>query len=199
MELSVGNERKDGELKLVRERISTYRSQISAAEDVLAESKARIGEIDDAVALGVQKRKQDTARISVIENETDVLRSAVAALDNKIEVFERLSDEKRLSQMESADNLSEIKKNIGTLSARKEAAEERIKEISSALDKSNQRKERLGDELAAVRGDLKRLKDFTSTGNSALEGKDGRNARNAAHRQQFQSGAVQRQRSARFS
>lgn len=171
VELSVGNERKDGELKLVRERISTYRSQISAAEDVLAESKARIGEIDDAVALGVQKRKQDTARISVIENETDVLRSAVAALDNKIEVFERLSDEKRLSQMESADNLSEIKKNIGTLSARKEAAEERIKEISSALDKSNQRKERLGDELAAVRGDLKRLKDFTSTGNSALEEK----------------------------
>ena len=94
VELSVGNERKDGELKLVRERMSTYRSQISAAWDVLEESKRRIGEIDDGMALGAQKRKADTARIAVIENETDVLRSAVSALDSKIAVFERLTDEK---------------------------------------------------------------------------------------------------------
>ncbi len=169
VELSVGNERKDGELRLARERMRTYRTQISAAADVLEESKTRIGEIDDAAALGAQKRKRDAARISVIENETDVLRSAVAALDNKIEVFERLTDEKRLSQLSSAENLSEIKKNIGTLSARKEAAQERRGELTSALDKSRQRKERLQDELSAVRGDLKRLKDFTSTGTQALE------------------------------
>ncbi len=169
VELSVGNERKDGELKLVRERMSTYRSQISAASDVLEESKRRIGEIDDGMALGAQKRKADTARIAVIENETDVLRSAVSALDSKIAVFERLTDEKRLSQLSSAENLSEIKKNIGTLSARKEATQERIKEIDSALEKSRQRKERLQDELSAVRGDVKRLKDFTSTGTQALE------------------------------
>ena len=169
VELSVGNERKDGELKLVRERMSTYRSQISAASDVLEESKRRIGEIDDGMALGAQKRKADTARIAVIENETDVLRSAVSALDSKIAVFERLTDEKRLSQLSSAENLSEIKKNIGTLSARKEATQERIKEIDSALEKSRQRKERLQDELSAVRGDVKRLKDFNSTGTQALE------------------------------
>lgn len=171
VELSVGNERKDGELRLARERMSTYRSQISAAEDVLAESKTRIGEIDDEAALNTQKRKKDAARISVIENETDVLRSAVSALESKIEVFERLSDEKRLSQLSSAENLSEIKKNIGTLSARKEAAQERIKEISSALEKSGQRKERLSDELSAVRADLKRVKEFTSVGTQALEEK----------------------------
>ncbi len=35
VELSVGNERKDGELKLVRERIKTYRSQIDAAIEFL--------------------------------------------------------------------------------------------------------------------------------------------------------------------
>lgn len=169
VELSVGNERKDGELKLVRERMSTYRSQISAASDVLEESKRRIGEIDDGMALGAQKRKADTARIAVIENETDVLRSAVSALNSKIAVFERLTDEKRLSQLSSAENLSEIKKNIGTLSARKEATQERIKEIDSALEKSRQRKERLQDELSAVRGDVKRLKDFNSTGTQALE------------------------------
>lgn len=169
VELSVGNERKDGELKLVRERISTYRSQIAAATDVLEESKKRIGEIDDSVALSAKKQKADSERISAIENETDVLRSAISALDNKIAVFERLTDEKRMSQLSSAEDLSELKKNLGSISARKDATEERIKEIDAAIQKSEQGKERLQDELSAVRADLKKLREFTSKGTQAIE------------------------------
>ena len=169
VELSVGNERKDGELKLVRERISTYRSQIAAATDVLEESKKRIGEIDDSVALSAKKQKSDSERISAIENETDVLRSAISALDNKIAVFERLTDEKRMSQLSSAEDLSELKKNLGSISARKDATEERIKEIDAAIQKSEQGKERLQDELSAVRSDLKKLREFTSKGTQAIE------------------------------
>ena len=169
VELSVGNERKDGELKLVRERISTYRSQIAAATDVLEESKKRIGEIDDSVALSAKKQKADSERISAIENETDVLRSAISALDNKIAVFERLTDEKRMSQLSSAEDLSELKKNLGSISARKDATEERIKEIAAAIQKSEQGKERLQDELSAVRSDLKKLREFTSKGTQAIE------------------------------
>lgn len=169
VELSVGNERKDGELKLVRERISTYRSQIAAATDVLEESKKRIGEIDDSVALSAKKQKADSERISAIENETDVLRSAISALDNKIAVFERLTDEKRMSQLSSAEDLSELKKNLGSISARKDATEERIKEIDAAIQKSEQGKERLQDELSAVRSDLKKLREFTSKGTQAIE------------------------------
>ncbi len=169
VELSVGNERKDGELKLVRERISTYRSQIAAATDVLEESKKRIGEIDDSVALSAKKQKTDSERISAIENETDVLRSAISALDNKIAVFERLTDEKRMSQLSSAEDLSELKKNLGSISARKDATAERIKEIDAAIQKSEQGKERLQDELSAVRADLKKLREFTSKGTQAIE------------------------------
>ena len=169
VELSVGNERKDGELKLVRERISTYRSQIAAATDVLEESKKRIGEIDDSVALSAKKQKSDSERISAIENETDVLRSAISALDNKIAVFERLTDEKRMSQLSSAEDLSELKKNLGSISARKDATAERIKEIDAAIQKSEQGKERLQDELSAVRADLKKLREFTSKGTQAIE------------------------------
>ena len=169
VELSVGNERKDGELKLVRERISTYRSQIAAATDVLEESKKRIGEIDDSVALSGKRQKAGSERISAIENETDVLRSAISALDNKIAVFERLTDEKRMSQLSSAEDLSELKKNLGSISARKDATEERIKEIDAAIQKSEQGKERLQDELSAVRSDLKKLREFTSKGTQAIE------------------------------
>ncbi len=164
LELSVGNERKDGELKLAKERIATYRSQISIAEETIASGKNRIGEISDEIAKTEQKTKQDEIRLAELETETEILRSAVNALDNKIAVFERLSDENRLNQLSSAENLSELKKNLGTLSARKEAAKEKIAELTAALDKVEQRKERFEDELSAVRRDVKRLKDFTATG-----------------------------------
>ena len=171
VELSVGNERKDGELKLVRERIKTYRSQIVAAAEALLASKNRIGEIDDETAITTRKNGEAVKRIAEIETQTEVLRSAVSALDKKIEVFERLSDENRLSQLSEADNLAEMKKNLGTLAARMEATKDRIEELSAALKKAEERKERLADELNSVRKDMKSLRDMSSSGMREFEEK----------------------------
>ena len=171
VELSVGNERKDGELKLAKERISTYRSQISAAAEFLEGAKARIGQIGDELALGENKKKADEKRASEAENETDVLRSAISALSSKIEVFERLSDESRQSQLSDAENLSELKKNQGTLAARTEACREKIAEVKAALTKSEQRKDRLFEELSAVKADKKKILSFTSVGSNAISEK----------------------------
>ena len=169
--LSVGNERKDGELKLVRERIKTYRSQITAAITLLADSKTRIGEIDDEIAITGKKNAEDTKRIADLETQTEVLRAAVNALDKKIEVFEKLSDENRLSQLSSADDLSELKKSLGTLAARMEATKDRIKELTNALKKAEERKDRLHSELNSVRKDLGSLRALTSTGMRDFEEK----------------------------
>ena len=171
VELSVGNERKDGELKLARERIRTYRSQIEAAVEMLAASKTRIGEIDDEIALTEKKNADDTKRITELETQTEVLRAAVNALDKKIEVFEKLSDENRLSQLSSADEISELKKNLGTLAARMEATKDRLNELASALKRAQERKERLSDELASVRKDMKKLQSLTSSGMREFEEK----------------------------
>ena len=171
VELSVGNERKDGELKLVRERINTYRSQIAAAVDMLAASKVRIGEIDDEIALAGKKNSGDIKRVSELETQIEVLRSAVNALDKKIEVFEKLSDETRLSQLSSADEIAKMKEAMGTLAARMEATKDRLNELAAALKKAEERKERLAEELASVRKDMKNLKDFTSSGMRDFEEK----------------------------
>ena len=171
VEISVGNERKDGELKVLRERINTYRSQIAAATEMLAASKVRIGEIDDEIALTGRKSEQDAKRITELETQTEVLRSAVAALDKKIEVFEKLSDENRLSQLSSADDLSELKKNLGTLAARMEAAKDKITELATALKKAQERKDRLDAELSSVQKDMKSLRALTSTGMRDFEEK----------------------------
>ena len=162
VELSVGNERKDGELRLVRERIKTYRSQIDAATEMLEASKQRIGEIDNEIALTERKNKEDSQRIIELEMQTEVLRSAVAALDKKIEVFEKLSDENRLSQLSTADEISELKKSLGTLAARKDATKDRIAELDGTLKKAKERKERLQEELNLVQKDLKNLRTMSS-------------------------------------
>ena len=171
VELSVGNERKDGEFKLVNEKISTYRSQLTAAREFLDGGKIRIGEIDDELARISEQGRQNTARLLTIENETEILRSAISALDNKIQVFEKLSEDNRLSQLSSAQNLSELKKNLGTLEARKEATIERIKELEKEVLKVGQRKERISDELAVVRKDLKLLRDSVADGMREFEEK----------------------------
>ena len=171
VELSVGNERKDGERKLVEERIRTYRSQIEAATEMLATSKTRIGEIDDEIALTTKKNAEDVKRMSELETQTEILRSAVSALDKKIEVFEKLSDESRLSQLSTADEISELKKNLGTLAARMEATKDRIQELESALSRTKERKDRLQSELEAVRKDMKNLKNLTVDGTRELEEK----------------------------
>ena len=169
--LSVGNERKDGELKLARERISTYRSQIAAAVDLLANSKVRIGEIDDETARTEKEDRVRKSRLADVETQIEVLRTAISSLDNKIAVFEKLSDENRLSQLSSADDLSELKKSLGTLAARMEATRDKITELTAAMKKSQDKKERFSDELSSVRKDLKSLKDFTSTGMRDFEEK----------------------------
>ncbi|MBQ8429625.1 MAG: chromosome segregation protein SMC [Clostridia bacterium] len=169
--LSVGNERKDGELKLMQERIKTYRSQIVAAAELLVGCKERIGEIDNEIALTNKKNTEGAKRVAELETQTEVLRSAVAALDKKIEVFEKLSDENRLNQLSSADDLSELKKNLGTLAARMEATKDKINELAAALKKAQERKERYNSELTSVRKDMASLRALTSTGMRDFEEK----------------------------
>ena len=167
--LSVGNERKDGELKLVREKISAYRSQIEAAAIFLEGGKVRVGEIGDELARGERNKKTAIERISTIETETDELRSSIAALEGKIAVFERLSEEQHKSQLSSAEEISELKKNQGALDSQLEATRERIADVENVLKKNRARKEDLSDELAQVKKDLKSLTELLGGGVRKLE------------------------------
>ncbi len=171
VELSVGNERKDGELKLARERISTYRSQIAAAVDLLAASKLRVGEIDDEIALANKRNTEGSSRIIGLESEIEVLRATVQSLGQKISLFDREWEMSRRSQLSTADEIAEMKKNLGTLAARMEATRDKLNEIVATLKKVEDRKERLTDELTSVRKDLKSLQEMSASGIRELEEK----------------------------
>ncbi len=167
--LSVGNERKDGELRLAQERIKTYRSQMEIARQGLEDGKVRLSEIDDEIARTEKKTAEDEKRIAELEIQTESLRSAVSALDKKIAVFEQLSDENRASQMSTADDLSELKKNLGTLAERMQNTKDKIAELKATLQKTTAKKRDLQDELKAVQSDLTELRRLTKDGTQDLE------------------------------
>ena len=156
--LSVGNERKDGELKVTREKINTLRSQIDGAIAFLDGSKVRIGEISDELALNERTYKQNVARIAEIEEETELLQTEIQSLNAKIEVFERLSDEQYQNQLLSVAELSDVKKAQGALDAQIETTRLRIEEIEATIKKNNDKREIELANLDLVRRDIERLK-----------------------------------------
>ncbi len=171
VELSVGNERKDGELKLAREKISTYRSQIAAAIEFLEGSKIRVGEIGDTLALAANKKTEGGKRMATLETEIEVLRSAVNSLDSRIAIFEKYSDDSHSSQLSTADEIAEMKKNLGQLKGQLDSTKDRIKDLENALKKAEERKERLSDELALVRKDAATLRASSSSEMREVEDK----------------------------
>ncbi len=171
VELSVGNERKDGELKLAREKISTYRSQIAAAIEFLEGGKLRIGEIGDTLVLAANKKTEGGKRVATLETEIEVLRSAVNSLDSRIAIFEKYSDDSHSSQLSTADEIAEMKKNLGQLKGQLESTKEKIADLQAALKKAEERKERLEEELTAVRKDVASLRASSSSEMREVEDK----------------------------
>ena len=70
------------------------------------------------------------------QKESSTLGAEIAALNEKLSEYEELNDKSQKSVIDSIENLSEIRQNIGTLSAKKEAVEERIAEIALEAEKS---------------------------------------------------------------
>ena len=68
--------------------------------------------------------------------EIEQLSAEVADLGGKLTEYEALTDASRRSVIDTIEDLSEIRQNIGTLSARKEAAEERLAELAAQAQKS---------------------------------------------------------------
>ena len=167
--LSVGNERKDGELKVVLERIKALRIKIEETTDGLEKNKARISEIDDEIIKTQAQNKQDGNRLLELESQIEILQTAISSLDKKIEVYEKLSDENRQNQLSSADEISELKKNLGTLSARLESTKERIKELEADLKNAELKKERFEEELVSVKKDLKEMQKISFGGMKEFE------------------------------
>lgn len=149
----VGLEHKSGEAKVIGERIQSYRTQLRAATDDVEYSLRRTREIDSLTEASAKKSEEDAIRAQEIAKECDELAQKVREADARVLVFERISDEKRASELSSVDKLSDIRANKGSLAAQKDAASERIREVEEAVSKAELRGKEYEGQLAECRSE----------------------------------------------
>ena len=136
----VGMEHKTGEAKVIDERIKSQQRQLSAATDEVQYSLSRIREIDSLVAQSARTHEASSKRAEEILKECEQLSKEVEEADRRVTAYERLFDEKRASEISSVENLADIRATAGSLSARRDAASERMEEVKAAIEKAQARK-----------------------------------------------------------
>ena len=140
LQLTVGLERKSGEAQRVKDKAGFFRNQLQSANDKIGYSMRRIDAIEKELKSGEKNRGASEKRLAAAKAECEKLSERLYELLGEITAFEKESDETRKSVLSSAENLSAVKENKGSLTARKQATEERLSEVQSALARLESRK-----------------------------------------------------------
>ncbi len=144
----VGMEHKTGEAKVLGERIQAFRRELSSASDDVEYSLRRMKEIDSLVAESAGRGAKNEERAREIARESARLTRALAEAEARVSAHEKLADEKRASELTSVENLADVRANVGSLSAKRDAAQDRAEEVKAAIQKATSRKEEYGAQLA---------------------------------------------------
>ena len=156
----VGLEHKSGEARLIGEKIASCKQRAAAAEEDVVRSENRLKEIATLKEQYRIKTENGLARTKEIESECNGLAEKIRQADARLSVFERISDEKRASELSSVENLADVRANAGSLSAQKTAVSERIEEVRLAIQKAQGRKEEYASQLEACRKESAACKAF---------------------------------------
>ena len=136
LRITVELQKKEGDAKVIRERIAFCNSQREADEKTVSGGAERLEAIASEAARARRSAEKQEKKIEECRREIETLSAEVAELGGKLSESEALTDASQRSVIDTIEDLSEIRQNIGTLSARKEAAEERLKELAEQAQKS---------------------------------------------------------------
>ena len=156
----VGFEHKSGEARLIGERMAAVRRRAEQASLDEEASLGRIAEIARLLEAGQKKTQAGTARAREIEKQCSALMAKVHEAEAHLEAYERISDEKRASELSSVENLADVRASAGSLSAQKTAASERIEEVRTALERAGARKREFSDQLSLCRTEKEKVEAF---------------------------------------
>jgi len=145
----VGLEHKSGEARLIGEKIASCKQRIAAAQEDVVRSENRIKEIGTLRKQVELKKQAGAEREKEIEKTVGELTAKVQQADAHLEAYERISDEKRASELSSVENLADVRANAGSLSAQKTAVSERMDEVRLAIAKAEARKKEFQAQLNA--------------------------------------------------
>ena len=131
---TVGLERSTGESRLFKERARAVKDKLQQAQEDIAFSTKRIGDIDKDVRRGEDYANKNSERIERLRANCEKLQAEIKELSDSIAGYEYMTGEHRKKVMDAFKGLSEMKENIGSLSARKELVKERLAEMDELME-----------------------------------------------------------------
>lgn len=157
LEYTVGLERSTGDSKLFKERAQAVGEKLRQAQEDLAFSVKRMGDVDKETKRGETYAQKNTERIEKLRGQYAQLQSEIAALSESIASYELATGEHRKQVMDAFRDLSEIKENLGSLSAKKEFINERLAEMDETMASLREQHARLKqdyDDTVKEQGEL---------------------------------------------
>lgn len=130
---TVGLERSTGESKLFKEKANTIKGKLASAQDDITYSTKRISEIDSEIRRFENYANRNSERIAQLQAKCDEISAKVGDLNKEIANYEYLTGENRKKVLDTFKDLSDMKENIGSLSAKKELLDERFAEIEAEM------------------------------------------------------------------
>ena len=159
LKYTVDLQKKEGDVNVIRERIAFFKEQKNAEERSVQESGERLTAIAAELERSNASAQENRKKIEEARHESEGLAKEIAERNEKLSEYEAWNDESQKSVIDRLENLSEINRNIGTLSAKKEAAQERMNELAAAADKLE----------AALEEDKKQLAECEDWYNEVVE------------------------------
>ena len=131
----VGIEHKSGEAKLFTEKARSVKQKLQAAQEDIAFSTKRIDDIDREVRRSEALGEKNGERINHVGADVERLRGEIGELSKKISDYEYMTGEHRKKVLDTFKDLTEMRQNMGSLSAQKELLEDRLAEIEGDMEK----------------------------------------------------------------
>ncbi|MDE7401224.1 MAG: chromosome segregation protein SMC, partial [Clostridia bacterium] len=143
LEYTVGLERSTGESKVFKERANAVKYKLQQAQDDIVFATKRIGDVDKGIRRCEEYANKNGERIEKLRETCAQLQSDIVRLTESIASYELSTNEHRKRVMDAFRDLSEIKENIGSLSAKKELLKERLAEMDDAMQNVRAEHEKL--------------------------------------------------------
>ncbi|MCI8369694.1 MAG: chromosome segregation protein SMC [Clostridia bacterium] len=141
----VGIEHKSGESRLYTERAKSVKAKLASAQEDIAFSTKRIKELELEVRRTESLKGKNAERITGMTALAEKLQTETDDLSKKISDYEYQTGEHRKKVMDTFKDLSEMRRNMGSLEAQKELLAERLSEIEAEMNKIRERRDKARD------------------------------------------------------
>ena len=165
----VSIEHKSGQTQLYTEKARSVKAQLSSAQDELSYSAKRIDEIERELKRAESVKGKNADRIASMTETTNGLRTQITEYTKQIAEYEYMTGEHRKKVLDTFKDLSDMRQNMGSLSAQKELLEERLNEIEADMEKIRARRDAAREEYATCIAKSNSLSNFLGNENAILE------------------------------